>query len=304
MLPEDNIYNTLAWMECADRVGRGAMRRAGGDKRVTFRDVNDPIVILCGSNEAKYFAGVTPAITGPFDVCATNVGAESGDDEDGCINIGRVRSVGRVTTCRAEAQSLSITLHLESGKYTPHRSDYVWTRSGGWQFVSQRVTKWRRTFDGTSDINHFDEFETKQVAPMSKVSGMLEASLSIGFTAHYEWHVRFRCPESQLSVRLPVHRTKLAGLFEDRDAGITDRRRALARWASHQWRTIAETEEGSVQAYVRDHLRGQRFFNWHGYACEILPAKADIAELEKLKRQREEMRKAEPRTDRRVVATA
>lgn len=129
---------------------------------------------------------------------------------------------------------------------------------------------------------------------------LLKVARSIAFSQRYQWMVRFR-NGTGYSLRLPVHPFAIPELFKLRDKHPTwDRRKALKHWVSRHWRTIKAEDNWEVLTYVRDHLRGQREFEWFGLDGKILIPQAELELLARMTKERDAMRIVSPRRDRRI----
>jgi hypothetical protein len=123
-------------------------------------------------------------------------------------------------------------------------------------------------------------------------------AVSIAFRQRYEWAVALGLDGSP-SVRFSTDPTGMKEAFRVRDLPEgRDRRDALINWVGDHWRQ--NRADPDVEVYVRKHLRGSESFSWKGMSAEIIPARFDLDQREKLIEERKAMKAAG--TDRRAKA--
>lgn len=187
---------------------------------------------------------------------------------------------------------------FEVAQYAPGHENVAWA-AGARVFWGLNGGRLRRIESPDNPLSHYNHKTAPERAADSEY-GLLELARSVAFTQHYQWMVRFR-NRTGYSLRLPVHPLSIPLLFQLREKHSTwTRRKALKHWVSQHWRKIKEEDSWDVMTYVRDHLRGQREFEWFGLDGKIIIPPAELKLLERLKKDRIAMREATPRTDRAV----
>jgi len=115
-------------------------------------------------------------------------------------------------------------------------------------------------------------------------------AISMALHQRYEWAVNIGF-ENTPSARIVTDPTGMKELFRLRDvAPGRDRRDMLMTWVSDHWRQ--DRRDDDVETYVRKHLRGGTKFDWRGMECEIVPARFDIEQRDRLIAERESMRRS------------
>jgi hypothetical protein len=93
------------------------------------------------------------------------------------------------------------------------------------------------------------------------------------------WKVEIRLAPNLPSVSFFTDPTGIKETFKFRDVPEGKARRdALLHWVSEHWRRTRDDPE--VEAYVREHLRGQDYFTWHDMEVKIRLPEQDIARHE------------------------
>jgi len=142
--------------------------------------------------------------------------------------------------------------------------------------------------------------KSKQLTKTSVLErAQFQLSMSVAFTQQYNWNIKFKNSKNR-SIRLAAHPLEIAELFKLRDK-FTDRRKALKHWVNNHWRTIQQSEQFDLKTFVRDHLRGQMEFSWFGLDCKIIIPPKEIEHLERITKEREQLKQTNPREDRRIV---
>jgi hypothetical protein len=90
-----------------------------------------------------------------------------------------------------------------------------------------------------------------------------------------QWRVYFALDEHP-GIELPTDPVGARAAFRLRDLPAGQgRRAALRHWVTEHWRQ--SRDDAAEERLVREHLRGERRFAWHGLHCEITPSLDDQA---------------------------
>lgn len=102
------------------------------------------------------------------------------------------------------------------------------------------------------------------------------------------WQVRLRFAPKTASISLLTDPVGVRDVFRFRDVPEgKERRDALAHWVRDHWRQ--KRDDPDAEIYVREYLRGQRSFSWHGLNVEIAIPHSDIIRLEQGRERRKRM---------------
>lgn len=124
----------------------------------------------------------------------------------------------------------------------------------------------------------------------------LLVGLAAGIRAH--WIAKVRIQEDVPSLSLLTDPTGVKELWKMRDVPAGKKRReALLNWVCDHWRQ--DRSDPEVEVYVRKHMRGQDLFAHGSMNVCIIPSEVATVEEALAKAERQVMRKASPRKDRR-----
>lgn len=127
------------------------------------------------------------------------------------------------------------------------------------QILDLSLRERRPTLVGDTDLRH------------------LMFAASEAFSMRYEWQILIG-REDSASLSMVASREAITEAFKLRDIpdGKT-RRSALRNLVASHWRR--RSTDAEMRDHVREHLRGQTKFTWHGLTCEVVPPKYDVERI-------------------------
>lgn len=109
-------------------------------------------------------------------------------------------------------------------------------------------------------------------APDASLHERVALSLSMQFSARYDWHVTIAARPGAPRIALPCAPSEARKLFAGRDLPPgRSRRAALRHWVTEHFRGV-QTER---PVGVRSHFRGAQAFDWAGLSCAVEPSEYD-----------------------------
>lgn len=213
-----------------------------------------------GEEEYGIFIDATPdALDGRVDVVTLGADGEDGDWRDGRFALTRLRGIppetarGRVHTWAKHFVEVSRVWVQGEAPAEGHRH----------LFGSNGDCRWRAVQAGYKREPTKDDVWTR----------IIQLHLGLQFTRRYYWSVELGY-QGLPQIRFPTTGAGAREVFRLRDLPEgRDRRQALRHWVKGHWR---QRPGGGDPALVRDYLRGQTDFVWHGLRCQLRPSRFDL----------------------------
>jgi hypothetical protein len=187
---------------------------------------------------------------------------------------GRTRMVSRHNARYVEAK-----LYGDGTWYT--QGDYVSLINNKW-VCSSPLEEQVRSGRSTLTKVRIDSEQTR-----TEINRSMSMAFSAALSHRYCWHAAMGIGDHGPRLLLATSAKGCLELFKSRDPspGRT-RRDALRHWVKNHYRDSSECS----LSYVRDHLRGQTRFDWHGLNCELMVSAYDLERNEAFKVQAENWR--------------
>lgn len=247
----------------------------------------DPLCI--SNNEVAYFGGVTPNDVPKFDISICKAGFEPEDpDDETFVALYRLKQEplkaarGKKLWSPHVASLWTCYVHPDDGEYHSNvrlvnlrgkKWTEVGTRNASDWFISKTMDKFHLAVeDEEPEVTH-------------NVCQML---LGVMFSRDLEWRVVIKGP-SGVSLSLPTDYSGAMAAFRNRDPEGSGRREALKHWVKQHYRKSTKDDD---EILVREHLRGRTPFRWLGMDCELVVSPWDLRRNERLREEREALRRA------------